>query len=126
MVVDSCRLLIICNSTRSPQRHSGQLQRLPGKYCRLSGSFARKSLTAGGGCLAFPVKVALKEFPCPALTLFAEDDRLRLRLGIGDVPPGIEAFHRSEIVSASPVANDPKTIISVFEFRRDAGTCRAS
>ena len=29
-------------------------------------------------------------------------------------------------VSASPVANDPKAIISVFEFRRDARTCRAS
>ena len=29
-------------------------------------------------------------------------------------------------VSASPVANDPKAIISVTEFRRDAGTCGAS
>jgi len=75
---------------------------LDGRYrlpdCRHYGSFAHKSLTAGGGRLAFPTKVALKEFPCPALALFAEHNRLRFRPRVGDVPLGMETFHRLPIV----------------------------
>jgi hypothetical protein len=36
--------------------------------------------------LVFPSKMALKEFPRPALAIFAERYRLRLRSRVGDVP----------------------------------------
>jgi hypothetical protein len=48
--------------------------------------------------LSLPPKVAFKEFLRPALALFAEHYRLRPGFRIGDVPLGMEAFHRIPIV----------------------------
>src|SRR6202041_789654 len=44
------------------------------------------------------LKMAFKEFPRPAFALFAEHNRLRLRLRVGDVPPGMETFQRLPVV----------------------------
>src|ERR1700722_1302921 len=51
-----------------------------------------------GSCLVLASKMAFKEFPRPAFALFAEHNRLRLRLRVGDVPPGMETSQRLPVV----------------------------
>jgi hypothetical protein len=57
--------------------------------------------------LAFPSKMALKEFPRPALAIFAEHYRLRLRPRVGDVPLRMRAFHRFPVGATSMHASAP-------------------
>ncbi len=82
---------------RSSETHISSL------YSRFVGntdlSHTSSSRSAGDGLrLAFPSKMALKEFPRPALAIFAEHYRLRLRPRVGDVPLRMKAFHRFPVV----------------------------